>query len=76
MRTEFIGTEGIVLLDTVRRLYRRQARAALAKVLSKIHPGELAWIFRHLTGKERQDIFQAIVGSDNIGGVLQRALWP
>ncbi len=70
MRTEFIGTEGFILLDTVRRLYRRQARAALAKVVTKIHPGELAWIFRHLTEKERQEIFKIIIDADSIGDIV------
>lgn len=70
MRTEFIGAEGIVLLDTVRRLYRRQAKAALGKALSKIHPGELAWIFRHLTTKERRDIFQVVHKFENIGDII------
>ncbi len=51
MRQEFIGGEGLVLLDTVRRLYRRQALSGLAKVLKKLHPAELAWMFRHLTAK-------------------------
>ena len=60
MRQEFIGTEGRVLLDTIRRLYRRQARSALSKVLVKIHPAELAWIFRHLTAKERREIFEIL----------------
>lgn len=70
MRAEFIGTEGRVLLDTVRRLYRRNAWGALAKALSKIHPGELAWIFRHLTGKERREIFAIMLQSENIGDFI------
>ena len=67
MRQEFIGTEGRVLLDTVRRLYRRKARSALGKVLKKIHPAELAWIFRHLTTKERLDIFDLLKEPELIG---------
>ena len=70
MRAEFIGTEGRVLLDTVRRLYRRNAWGALSKALSKIHPGELAWIFRHLTGKERREIFAILLQSENIGDFI------
>lgn len=70
MRSEFIGTEGRVLLDTVRRLYRRQARSPLAKALSKIHPGELAWIFRHLTVKERREIFEVLRHGENIGDII------
>jgi magnesium transporter len=70
MRQEFIGTEGRVLLDTVRRLYRRQARSALSKVLVKIHPAELAWIFRHLTAKERREIFEILKDPEFIGEFL------
>lgn len=70
MRQEFIGTEGRVLLDTVRRLYRRQARSALSKVLVKIHPAELAWIFRHLTAKERREIFEVLKDPEIIGEFL------
>ena len=60
MKLEFIGNEGLVLLDTVRRLYRRKARSALSKVLNKIHPAELAWMFRYLTARERSDLFELI----------------
>ncbi len=70
MRQEFIGTEGLVLLDTVRRLYRRKARSALGKVLRKIHPAELAWIFRHLTARERQEIFEMLKEPGQVGDFL------
>ncbi|MFC1543331.1 magnesium transporter [Candidatus Neomarinimicrobiota bacterium] len=70
MRQEFIGTEGLVLLDTVRRLYRRKARSSLGKVLNKIHPAELAWIFRYLTAKERNDIFDMLKEPEQVGDFL------
>ncbi|MFB0515132.1 MAG: magnesium transporter [Candidatus Neomarinimicrobiota bacterium] len=70
MRQEFIGTEGLVLLDTVRRLHRRKARSALGKVLNKIHPAELAWIFRHLTARERLDIFEMLKEPERMGEFL------
>ncbi len=70
MRQEFIGTEGLVLLDAVRRLYRRKARSALTKVLKKIHPAELAWIFRHLTTRERHDIFEMLKEPGEVGDFL------
>ncbi|UCD39235.1 MAG: magnesium transporter [Fidelibacterota bacterium] len=70
MRQEFIGTEGRVLLDTVRRLYRRKARSALGKVVKKIHPAELAWIFRHLTARERLEIFNIIKEPEVVGDFL------
>ena len=70
MRQEFIGNEGLVVLATVRRLYRRKATSALAKVLKKIHPAELAWIFRHLTARERSVIFELIREPEQVGAVL------
>ena len=70
MRKEFIGTEGIVLLETVRRLYRRKAWSALGRVLMKIHPAELSWIFRYLTARERQVIFGMLKEPEQIGEFL------
>ncbi|MEE9466197.1 MAG: magnesium transporter [Candidatus Neomarinimicrobiota bacterium] len=70
MRQEFIGTEGRILLDTLRRLYRRKAWSALGKVLKKIHPAELAWMFRHLTSRERQIVFEMLKEPDRIGDFL------
>ncbi len=70
MRGGFIGTEGFVLLDTIRRLNRRQAKNSLTKVINKIHPGELAWIFRHLTASERLEVFQAIDPVEKTGEFL------
>jgi len=70
MRQEFIGSEGRVLLDTLRRLYRRKAWSALGKVLKKIHPAELAWMFRHLTPHERHIVFEMLKEPDWIGDFL------
>ena len=47
-KREMIGNEGMVLLDTVRRLNRRGAVAHLLKLLQKTHPADMAWVFRHL----------------------------
>ena len=70
MKQEFIGTEGLVLLDTVRRLYRRKASSALTKVLNRIHPAELAWMFRHLTARERREIFDLVREPERVGEIL------
>ncbi len=70
MRRELLGTEGFLLLDTVRRLHRRKAQSALTKVLKKIHPAELAWIFRHLTTRERHDIFDMLKEPERRGDFL------
>jgi magnesium transporter len=67
VRKEFIGTEGFVLLDTVRRLYRRKAWTALSRVIIKLHAAELAWIFRHLRPNERHTIFNLLRDPSLIG---------
>ena len=40
---ELIGTEGMVILDTFRRLNRRGAVAHLLKLVDKTHPADVAW---------------------------------
>jgi len=42
-KREMIGNEGMLLLDTVRRLNRRGAVAHLLKLLLKTHPADMAW---------------------------------
>ena len=39
---------GKVTLDTIRRLYRRNSRVTLYKLVQKIHPTDMAWVFRYL----------------------------
>ena len=39
---------GKVTLDTIRRLYRRNFRVTLYKLVQKIHPTDMAWVFRYL----------------------------
>lgn len=65
-----IGNEGIVLLDTVRRLSRRKAKDRLVKLLEKTHPADTAWIFRHLTPHERSHIFSIISQTSQVGELL------
>ncbi|PLX50135.1 MAG: magnesium transporter [Desulfobulbaceae bacterium] len=69
-KTEMIGNEGIVLLDTVRRLSRRKAKDRLLKLLEKTHPADTAWIFRHLTPHERSHIFSIISQTSQVGEFL------
>lgn len=67
---ELIGTEGMVILDTFRRLNRRGAVAHLLKLIDKTHPADVAWVFRHLTPSDRKDIFNIISQTDIVGEFL------
>ena len=57
-------------VDTVRRLLRRHAKSHLENLLAKLHPADLALIFRHLTEEERSEIFLAIPTLEMAAGVL------
>jgi magnesium transporter len=67
---ELIGKEGMVLLDTVRRLNRRGAVDHLSKLVNKTHPADMAWVFRHLTPEERKAVFSAVAQTDKVGEFL------
>ena len=54
MVTEFHEDHGKVTLDTIRRLYRRNSRVTLYKLINKIHPADMAWAFRYLNSAERR----------------------
>ncbi len=69
-RSELVGKEGTVLLDTFRRLSRRNAIENLRKLVRKTHPADIAWVFRHLTPEERQNVFNIITQTDLIGEFL------
>lgn len=69
-KRELIGNEGLVLLDTFRRLNRRGAVGHLLKLLGKTHPADVAWVFRHLTSSERKSIFNIIAQTDTVGEFL------
>jgi len=65
-----IGLEGKVLLDTLRRLYRRGAVENITKLIGKTHPADLAWVFRSLPPGEQKDIFQIIAKTDIVSDFL------
>lgn len=69
-KTEMIGNEGMVLLDTIRRLSRRNAKDRLLKLVDKTHPADIAWVFRHLTPHERSHTFSVISQTPHIGEFL------
>ncbi|VAW36568.1 Mg/Co/Ni transporter MgtE, CBS domain-containing [hydrothermal vent metagenome] len=67
---EMFGSEGKVLLDTLRRLHRKGAVDNCIKLLKKIHPADLAWVFRSLSPLEQKDIFQLIAQTDLVADFL------
>lgn len=69
-KREMIGNEGMVLLDTVRRLNRRGAVAHLLKLLQKTHPADMAWVFRYLSPAERKKVFNVIAQTEMVGEFL------
>jgi len=69
-RKELIGTEGMVLLDTVRRLVRRNAVDNLLKLCNKTHPADMAWVFRHLAANDRKYVFNIVAQTDMVGEFL------
>ena len=69
-KRELIGNEGMVIMDTVRRLNRRNAVDHLFKLVNKTHPADMAWVFRHLNPAERKNIFGIIAQTDVVGEFL------
>ncbi len=69
-KRELIGSEGKMILDTIRRLNRRHAVDHLLKMLKKTHPADIAWTFRHLSSTERRSIFNIIAQTEMVGEFL------
>jgi magnesium transporter len=67
MKKELFGNEGLVILETIRRLNRRNAVENLLKLVKKTHPADIAWVFQHLTPEERQNVFNIIAQTDLVG---------
>lgn len=69
-KKELFGKEGMILLDTIRRLTRRNAKDRLLRLINKTHPADLAWVFRHLTPEERSKVFSRMLRKDRLGPFL------
>lgn len=59
-----------ILLDTARRLIRRGAYPHLSKLLHKIHPADIAHLFRYLDLKEQRILFTLIEDAEISAYVL------
>ncbi len=70
IRPELMGREGAVLLETIRRLNRRKAVGHLHKLVSKTHPADIAWVFRHLNPEERHNVFNVVAQTDLVGEMI------
>ncbi len=57
-------------IDTVRRLLRRHAKRNLENMLAKLHPADLALIFRHITTEEINEVFLMIPDVEQAAEVL------
>jgi len=57
-------------IDTVRRLLRRHAKSNLENLMAKIHPADLALIFRHISSEERIEAFLAIASVEHAAEVV------
>jgi len=69
-KKELIGTEGRLLLDMIRRLNHRNATDNLLKLITKTHPADTAWVFRHLSEIERDEVFNIMAPTDQVGEFL------
>ena len=55
-----VGLDNRRMLDTIRRLNRRNSKITLYKYINKIHPSQMVYVYRHLHPTERINIFQYI----------------
>ncbi len=59
-----------LLLETTRRLIRRQATANLKRIIDKTHPADIAHLFEHFNEREQGAIFNLIDDSEKAAEVL------
>ncbi|MFQ5718022.1 MAG: magnesium transporter [Acidobacteriota bacterium] len=53
-----------VLVESLRKLLRRNAAGNIVNLLSKIRPGDVPALFKELTEREKPAVFQAVAGRD------------
>lgn len=70
MSFELQESHSNVTLDAIRRLYRRNSRVTLYKLIQKTHPSEMAWIYRYLNSAERKSIFHYIRRMEGLADFL------
>ncbi|PLY02323.1 MAG: magnesium transporter [Desulfuromonas sp.] len=58
------------LLETVKKLLRRGAYPNLSKVLAKIHPADIAHLFRYLDFKDQQTLYNLVGDTETAAYVL------
>ncbi|MBW1659148.1 MAG: magnesium transporter [Deltaproteobacteria bacterium] len=59
-----------VLLDSVRKLTRRQATGPLTNILNKSHPADIAEVIKYLTDSEKKQVFGLISDPEKAADVL------
>ncbi len=59
-----------VLLDSVRKLTRRQAIGPLTNILNKSHPADIAEVIKYLTDSEKKQVFGLISDPEKAADVL------
>ena len=65
------GFDNRRMLDTIRRLNRRNSKITLYKYINKIHPSQMVYVYRHLLLIERKNIFQYIVRMQGVGEFIK-----
>jgi magnesium transporter len=64
------GSKLQLLIETTRRLIRRQATANLTRIMTKTHPADVAHLLEYLNEREQRAIFDLIHDSEKAAEVL------
>lgn len=60
----------IILLETIKKLLRRNALLNITKIISKLHPADVAHLIAHLTPKERKAVFSILSQLDEAPRII------